>query len=493
MRFNDLLIMAVAFGVVVGLVIFGQQQARKRGLEIDYLSPSGDPTRHVLASLVLRGALFRNLIIRNLRNPFLARAVEPALDMALIEAAAKRIEADARPAQWGIVLGVLVWFFLVPPPLKLWVLLAWAGFCIYLQFRDRFRLVKAFERENYDPAKLRTQYPCEPPIPTAGHPVLVSGVFNPFIGLGLNLGGWNIALDVSRPAEGKLRARPLTAPDIERALTDAILSLQIPNLVLVDRLLVSGVEVGRVPQLQPDRLKAPATEIPAAVAEAYRGQPDDRARLYSFATITSFGGEVVVSYAFRVLRRGASLGVEVVHLAAAPLAPKYREVDHLRVVGIWSGILWFLTAVARVPLQLLGAIASIVTQLTEVVEDIFGGHVAREQSRILRDPAYNYGARFSLRAFTASPNYNSWFQKADVQQYLRGLEEQVLNALRDCLEAHDIDARAFASQSMTVHNNNVQITSNRDVNLQGVAIGQGAKATSVLGRLGMRSGKREAA
>ena len=63
--------------IFIGLLIGVQRQARKKGLEIDFLSPSGDPTRHILASLVLRGALFRNTILRQLRNPFLARAAEP--------------------------------------------------------------------------------------------------------------------------------------------------------------------------------------------------------------------------------------------------------------------------------------------------------------------------------------------------------------------------------------------------------------------------------
>ena len=478
-------------GVLFGVVIAANQHARRKGQEGDFLSPSGDPTRHILASLVLRGALFRNSIIRQLRNPFLARAVEPGLDMPLIEAVCLRLEKDSRPTQWGIVLGLFVLIFFVPPKLKLLLALIFIGYCVYLQFRDRFRLVKAFDQASYDAAKLRGQYLAEPPATASGVPVLVSGMFNPFIGLGLNLGGWNIALDVTRPAEGVSETRPLSAAQIEQALTDAILSLQIPNLVMIDRLLVSGVEAVRVRQIQPDRFQAPVKEVPPSVAGEFRSRPDDRARVYRFATISSFGGEVVMSYAFRVLRRGASLGVEVVHLAAAPLAPQYREIDRLRLVGVWDGILWFLTALAKIPVQFFAAMGSIGLQLGEVWDDVLGGHVAREKREIERNPAYNYGARWSLRQFTASQNYNSWFQKADVQQYLRGLEEQVLNAFRDCLEAHDVDVRAFASQSMTVHNNNVQITSARDVNMEGVAIGQGAKATSVLGRLGLKSGKTE--
>lgn len=487
--------LVLPIAVLVGIVWLVQSQARKKGLDADFLSPRGDPTRHILASLVLRGPAFRNQIIRRLRNPFLARAAEPGLDMPLIQAAAQKIEDQSKPHQWAVVVGLLL-VLLLPAGgwLKFWLLIAWFAYAVYLQHRDRFQLVKPFEAARYDPAKLRGQYGVEAPVPAAGGvPVLVSGVFNPFIGLGLNLGGWNIALDVTRPAEGKTRSKDLTALEIEKAITDAILALQIPNLVILDRLLVSGVETARVPAVQPDRFVAPAKEVAASVAEEFHGTPDERARVYRFATVTTFVGEVVVSYTFRVLRRGASLAVEVVHLAAPPLAPKYREIDYLRVMNPWTGFLWFLGALARIPLVVWGALVSIAMQVGEIIDDILGGHVARERREIAANPAYNYGARWSLRGHTASPNYNSWFQKADVQQYLRGLEEQVLNALRDCLEAHDVDVRAFASQSLTVHNNNVQITSARDVNLQGVAIGQGAKATSVLGRLGIGSREKKAA
>lgn len=490
--FEQLVLMIVALVAIIGFVAMAQAQARKRGLEIDFLSPRGDPTRHILASLVLRGSVFRNTIIRNLRNPYLAQAAEPALEMGLIHAAAKKIEAEARPFQWLLVVGLLVVWF--APFLKFWLFLAWVGFAVWLQHRDRIVLIKPFEAASYDPAKLRGLYGASLPAPTTGVPVLVSGVFNPFIGLGLNLGGWNMALDVTRPAEGKSKTRALSAQDIETALTAAILSLNIPNLSIVDRLLVSGVETTSVPEVQPDRFVAPALEVSAGAAEPFHGTADERARVYRFATVMAFGGEVMISYAFRVLRRGSSLGVEVVHLAAAPLAPKFREIDYLRIMTPLTWIAWFGGAVIQTPLRLVSAVFAISLQLGELVDEILGGVSAREKREIIRNPAYNYGPRWSLRTHCASPNYSSWFQKADVQQYLRGLEEQVLNALRDCLEAHDVDVRAFSSQSMTVHNNNVQISSARDVNLQGVAIGQGAKASSVLGRLGLGSkGRNQAA
>jgi hypothetical protein len=253
------------------------------------------------------------------------------------------------------------------------------------------------------------------------------------------------------------------------------------------------VEAARTPDVQPDRFQPPAREVSPQVLQAFREHPDDRARVYRFATITSFGGEVILSYAFRVLKRGSSLGIEVVHLAAPPLAPQYRSIDHLRVVGPWTGFLWFVGAVIKSPVMFFAAFISIFAQIAEIWDEALGGVAARERREIERNPAYNYGARWSLRTHTASPNYNSWFQKADVQQYLRGLEEQVLNALRDCLEAHDVDISAFTTQSMSVHNNNVQITSQRDVNLQGVAFGQGAKAISMMGRLGLQSKNSKAA
>ena len=77
----ELLITGVGLGVLIGVAWWAQMQARRKGQEIDFLSPRGDPTRHILASLILRGAIFRNSVIRNLRNPFLARAAEPALEM----------------------------------------------------------------------------------------------------------------------------------------------------------------------------------------------------------------------------------------------------------------------------------------------------------------------------------------------------------------------------------------------------------------------------
>ncbi len=482
------LIVLLVYLAVIGLLVWGGFWLWRRRPSADRAEPldaPADVTRLALASLWLRGPAFRGTILRRAGNPFRALPPEPGMDFPLVLAAARRFDRDEQ-GYWWVLAALLLGLILFREPgwlILLW-LLAMAVVAVRRRWRIRFQLAPWFTRGRFDAARLRRELGLVEAPAQGGVPVAVHGTADPFVGLGANLGGWNLAFDVRRPAAGQGEVNgDLTAAAIEEAICASIRRLGLANLALDEVLFVNG-SLTRASGIQPEPFGRPPARVGDEVAQAFRGGADPAARTYRHAAISEWSGEMVLSFLFRCLRRGDVLAVEAVQLALTPVDRPYRAVDRLRTLGLLGTLNWWLESIVATPFDVVTSVGVVVRRTFEVIDEaVTGGAEAREKREIAADPTYNYGALWSLRSHISARDYASYFQKADAVQYFRGLIEQVLNAVRDCLSAHGIDASAMDAQATVIHNNTVQITGARDVALSGVAVGAGAGAQAgALGR-----------
>jgi hypothetical protein len=472
-------ILIVFSGIGGAIFVILRRRAHAEG-EVT-LYPPADVTRLALASLVLNGPTFRGLILRRLSNPFRALAPEPGTDFALVVAAAKKFDQEEQPYWWILALLVVTLPFflklgLLTPYTFLW-LIAFMGVALRRRWRVRFHLATQFTRQHYNPDALRKALGVVDRRPVAEQPVVCHGTADPFVGMGLNQGGWNLAFDVRRPAPGRgMVGGDVDARGMDDTISHAIRRLAVPGLELDELMFVNGAQTLPV-GLHSDPFMRPVSTAGEEQLGRFRHGADPAARVYRRAVVTDWSGELVLSYLFRCLRRGDVLVVEAVQLVLTPVGGEYRKVDTLRELGALGQLVWWARSVAAVPADIFTALRYASRNVADLVDEaLFGGVEGRERREIRGNPAYNYGALWSLRSHIAAKTYASYFQKADAFQYFRAIDEQVLNAIRDCLDANGIDSTAMTAQAITIQNNTVQITSARDVTLSGVAIGAGASA-----------------
>ena len=200
--------------------------------------------------------------------------------------------------------------------------------------------------------------------------------------------------------------------------------------------------------------------------------------------ITDWKGELVFSYMLRIVQRGRSISIETAQLVLSPIDIKYRKVDLLsgnRILA-WLSAIGF--AVLRSPLTVVHSVLGAFRHLLELIP--LGGGEAAERRRIQRNPAYNYGARTSLRETMSAHNFHVYFQRIDAQQYFTAIDRRVLNSLTETLQRAGIDVSSLIGQAQLIVNNSTNVANdNRTITFGNIGAGAavGANASSTAGGL----------
>jgi hypothetical protein len=375
------------------------------------------------------------------------------------------------------------------------------GLAFFMQWRSRFLLVDRYRRDSYDVAREQDSFPDNPDdaAPTFGTGansanVVSYGVGDPFVGFGVRMNSWQVAVDATRPADPNGPApRRFDLDEIYAFLSKSVNDLAIPNLQMEDLLFVNGSETPQIKDIQAGRLVRPKARLDAATMQKYLHGVDARARAYRCLRITDWNGELVFTYLFRCVQRGEALAVESVQLVLPPIAREFREIDHLRLLGFFGMVQWGIGALIATPFVIVAAFGSIGQQIREAVWALFGGFDGRERKEISRNRAYNYGARESIREAMAARDFHVFFQRVDAFQYMRAIDQQITNALIDQLRAAGVDVATLGAQQQTIVNNGVivggaaQITGG--VNVAGAG---GAVSTSTIQNVVARATPRAA-
>ncbi|MGQ0674368.1 MAG: hypothetical protein ACT4N2_16035 [Hyphomicrobium sp.] len=476
---------------------------RKKAIKFgNPLLPAGDATRYALASVVLEGSGFRREIIDMARHRFQAKAPELGLDFPLVLAACLRFEREDRIYNWLIfgttVLALPFLLSFVNPFLVLSLfgqfgmtigtlgMIALLASIVAKAVRDVRRLAP-FYRETYDPAQLRQELMPElgdtpPPYFGPADNVICYGLRNPFIGLGDQIGAWQVTVELDRGTSQSIKTvtngnghhdggpgpSPVHMGQMLQQVDESVRRLNLPNLQFRFPLFVSGTEVAQFSTLLPDKFSLPRRYAENDLLGHFWYATDPRARSYRWYVITDWNGELVFSYLLRMVQTGNSLAIETAQLILAPIAERYRKVDSLRYRGILGWISTVAFALLRSPLTVLHSITGAFQSLSEAMG------LARlpdsdAKKEISRSQAFNYGALTTLREQMASKNYHIYFQGIDGRQHFRAINQRVLNSVTQSLIEAGVDVTSLVGQSNVVINSSVVNSSvvNNDQSIKG--------------------------
>ncbi|MGE0023632.1 MAG: hypothetical protein AB7S70_08390 [Hyphomicrobium sp.] len=500
----------VLYGIVGYVVYRLWRRSRAQELFGDELQASGDPTRYALAAAVLEGSGFRRRIIDMARHRFRAKAPELGLDLPLVVAACERFEREDRFYDWAILAAALLsapWVFSLIDPYMAYMLfgeglptLSLGGVALLAvvliakAVRD-VRRVAPFLRDAYDPAQVRQTFLGGEPNPDAdffgaADNVVCYGKRAPFVGLGEQVGGWQVAVELDRPsvtlaasvstlAAGNSHSgiKPVHIGELLRKVDQSVNMLNMPNLDMRFTLFASGTELAQIPALKPEKMSAPRRQTDGETLGHFWYYTDPRARSYRWYVIRDWNGELVFSYLLRLVQRGQSLSIETARLVLPPIDIKYRKVDTLHHRGALGWLSTLAGAIVRSPLTVLYAVGGVMRQTLEALR-LSRPADAEDAKEIVRNQAYNYGARSSVRELIAAKFYHVYFQHIDGAQYFSAIDQRVFNAVTEALSEAGVDVSVLVGQAQVVINGGVNTKVDNSLNIGSIS---GASNFAVVG------------
>jgi hypothetical protein len=307
--------------------------------------------------------------------------------------------------------------------------------------------------------------------------VTVYSGFSPFVGCGLDRGGWSFVVDVRRGKEelaGKRQPMRFEVEELYAALLDTVRSLQIPALRVEDRLFMNGRDVRGEEWILPDEFARPLPWVDPAVVHEYLRAPTQRVRHYLTVQLVDWKGELVLSLFLRFNLVGGSLFCEGSYFLLPPVKEEYHAVDDVSAFPDARAL------VREVALSALLAPFLLVLAPFSVVERMSSRWAAwlerRATRRLIRSrPMFDYGAATTIRQEGMSGNYRHYFQKLDELMYTKLVQKKVFESIATFLDARGIDTGELRERQTTVLNSGVIITGG-EIKAQSLAVGSGARA-----------------
>jgi hypothetical protein len=381
-------------------------------------------------------------------------------------------------------------------------LLAVWGVVLWERLATRSVLVDTLRWDTYDPARRSVRVDLDPRAQQRlqvidevqrRHNVTAYSGFFPFLGAGGELRTWSFGIDLTRGTPGFAmdgqrpdgqQPPPFTIAELQAHVAQRLEALRSPDLdpahrlgglIVEDRLFIHGTHVWRDGRFLPDAWRPPLAWVEPAVLARIGDEPGGVVRHFKCARVESWGREVVLSVFLHFATDGRTLYVEQTACLLPPIKTSYRIVDGMtrslsteELYGVlWATLKEVPAALLRAPGELWRAWRS---KRRERKQD------NRLRAAIAEGLPVDYGARVSVRELGAADSCRIWFQQLDAAKHQKVIELQVLNAILDFLERHDVDTTEFRSRQASILNNNTVLV-NGDMKDSQVAVGTAATAT----------------
>jgi hypothetical protein len=461
--------------------------------------PATDATRYLCAGLYGDDAYLRRVRATLIEDQHHSIAVSPAVDLKAVLrhciAAGKR-QTKRQLAHCAILLATLavevMWlgsrsdagFGVLDPPLLLGGLAA-ILISLRYQWSPSFGKIAAqLRRETFDPDPLRGAYGFEAndrieelsDIST-GNVVVYSG-FSPFVGSGIDLGGWSFTVDAQRGKEQfdgtRTEAEPFELAELYSYVESKLVDLGIRDLVVTDSVFINGRDIRDDERFLPDPYRRPLSRISETELQSYVDEPDLRVRHYKCARIVDWRGELVLSVFFRVAKRGASLFAETCFFLLTPIKEAYRSVDNQPLSpSVRQAIGIFIASLVLAPFQALWSPLALFGKAQGAFER--RNHENEQERQIREQPLYDFGASTSVRELGSSGVYRRYFQKLDKEMYAKLAQRTLLDALCEFLEEHNVDVSDVRERQSTIFNSGVMV-SGGTINTDTLTVGKRARS-----------------
>jgi hypothetical protein len=474
-----------ASGLSVSMERSGVLSGGYGGIEMD--TTKSQTTRFLSASALLLGESFRSRVLNHVKDKYRAVAPELGLDLGLLVRVCKFI--DNREIMYRYffvflgVVAVLVGFASLGAALAVFMLGAW-GLQGYKSYEEQRRLSQYFSKARYDPDVVANKFTAyldaelASGIPEDGQNIIVFEGFSPFVGAGIDLGGWSFAVDLSHPKKqlGKEEEPiPFEASELNASIKEAINSLGFEGAVVKDCLFVNGVDVREDNTILPNMLGRPTQQVAPETLNQYMKRIDTRVRHYKWIRVYDWGNELVISHFLRCVLKGENLFVEISRFLLTPLDTKYRQIDALTSKTWWDAVGLFMTALVVGPFAALFAWLALLVKMGKFISSRLGFEDRRRRREIKSNPLYDYGVALSIRESVSSPRFVHYFQRLDREMYVKILEREILDTIVEFLDDHNIDTSEIKDRQTTIMNQGI-IVQGGDVEAQSLAVGAGAQA-----------------
>ena len=334
-----------------------------------------------------------------------------------------------------------------------------------------------------------------------GNVVMHAG-FEPFLGAGRRLHAWSMVLELrneqSPLSNGGARRRVDVDPvELNRHLKRRLAELRsdklpererVAGLALRDYVIATGYRNYQFPLIDLDSRTPFAFAGPDAVNAVIR-HPQGAARHFLRVTTGTEGHAVVDDSGYELLPaqdqeievsafvhaavEGGMLYLEFVATRLGPLRESLHEIDTVGSDAVDVNYRAFLDALRNFGADLAFSPYRFVRNSVNIIATPFRMNRSATDSG---EPAFNFGARESLREMLAEPSPSTYTADLDAVKYRKLFERRVTDAVLDYLESQHIDTSEYRARVNVLHNEGT-ILQNSTVN-GAVAGGQGSHATA---------------
>jgi hypothetical protein len=301
--------------------------------------------------------------------------------------------------------------------------------------------------------------------------------FTPFVGTGIDLGGWSFTVAIDKPKEilGKpAEPKMFSTGEIYDTVDSSVVSLGFEGLSTRDHFFVSGTDIRDDRALLSHVNGRPAQVLDTELAARYRLGSDLRIRQYKWIRVQDWGNELVMSFFLRFCLKGNSLFVELKRYLLTPISEKYRQVDKIPQLSFRSLGKLLQSSVFIGPLCALFSPLVIGMKIYKGIERLFDTEGRQRRTMINDNPLFDYGAETSIRQKFSSDQFTHYFQKIDGDFYIKILEREILDEIVCFLDDHNIDTSDIKERQTTILNSGI-IVHGGDVKADSLAVGAGAQ------------------
>lgn len=292
-----------------------------------------------------------------------------------------------------------------------------------------------------------------------GPEITVYRGYDPFVGAGLGYQPWSLAFPLD-PKDPERAATPFTLAELHDALQRDLLSLgrsaalspsnRLSGLTAVERVVVPADDlVARVGEPEaaavlPDLRARPNRTLPGEVADRVLAGPLEWMRYFRCFQVQTWDQDLVVSSYLHLGSDERMLYVEWTPCVLLPVKEEYRAIDRMSRTPWWP-VARTLGALVRLPVTFFGRLRHTATPILPIRE-------RRGQVR-----AERYGALRSLREMGAADDVQDYFQRTDMERYIKLMEARLLRSIGRFLEERGIAVTEFMAQANQVFSKNVHI------------------------------------
>lgn len=455
-------------------------------------SRKSEVTRYLSASALLGGKAFRDRVLRYIKQQHKALAPELDYDLETVVKLCKFFESRDKDYDIGFTILILVFLAsLIVFPLGLALFISF--FFIFIpawiinikrsNYEDKI-LLEYFQRNKFNPKKIELNFPVEGDptdliaSDTKQQNLIIYNRFSPFVGAGVNIGGWSFVLDLSIPKKelgGSPEVKSFTVEELYNSIEELFNKVELPNLNFKHVLFVNGSDIRQEKWILPGLYSAPFAKINDDIINSFKGDKHPRIRHYTWIQIHDWENEMVVSYFLRFSKHGNRLFVEVSTFFLPPLSKNYKKIDNLVPKGFSESLSDTLVQFFTTPFIVTNSVFTLTNRIFSVIREKLKTEEKQTKKEIMSNPLYNFGAELSLRESFASPQYQHYFQLLDREMYSKIVEMELLDGLISFLDDHNIDTSDLKERETSIINQGIIVKSG-DVKAKTLAVGKGAKA-----------------